>query len=365
MLYILPVLLCCFCLWRFLRFGPVFGGQPDARSQARIQASPQFDGTAFQNAEPTPMMVPGVTKPVSVLGWLRQVVSPPPGKVPKEPLPNHALNLHASPLQDGQFVWLGHSSVLFRLAGQVMITDPVLYRASPIFVAGAPFRLQHAITAADLPAIDAVLLSHDHYDHLDWRAIRKLDARVGHYFVPLGVRAHLLRWGVADEKITELDWHESASLGEVRLTLAQARHFSGRRFSNRNSTLWGSWVVKGPDFSLFFNGDSGYGQHFADIGRRYGPFDVALMENGAYDERWAYIHMLPEQSVQAVQDVAARRAVPIHWGKFDLAFHPWQESIRRFLAEADRKEVDTVTPAIGEVFDFADPPRSRWWESVT
>ena len=150
----------------------------------------------------------------------------------------------------------------------------------------------------------------------------------------------------------------------LTITLAPARHFSGRRFDNRNSTLWGSWVLKMPGFSLFFNGDSGYGRHFAEIGRRYGPFDVALMENGAYNERWAFIHMQPEQSVQAVQDVRARQVVPIHWGKLDLAFHPWKEPIRRFMAEADRKGVDVVTPEIGQVFDFAEPPRSTWWESA-
>ena len=254
--------------------------------------------------------------------------------------------------------------MLFRLAGQVMVTDPLLNRASPIPLAGAPFPMRHPVTAADFPALDVVLLSHDHYDHLDWRAIRDLDPKVRHYVVPLGVRAHLLRWGVADDKITELDWHESTRQGDVDITLAPARHFSGRRFDNRNSTLWGSWVLKTPDFSLFFNGDSGYGRHFAEIGRRYGPFDVALMENGAYNERWAYIHMQPEQSVQAVRDVQARQVVPIHWGKFDLAFHPWKEPIRRFMAEADRKGVDVVTPEIGQVFDFAEPPRSTWWESA-
>ena len=350
--------------WLFIRFHPVFGGEPDARSLARIQASPQLDGQVFRNAEPTPLMSPGNTQPVGVIEWLRNVLTPPAGKVPSEPLPNRPLNLHEQPLKDGQFVWLGHSTVLFRLAGQVMVTDPLLNRASPIPLAGAPFPVRHPVTAADFPAMDVVLLSHDHYDHLDWRAIRDLDPRVGHYVVPLGVRAHLLRWGVADDKITELDWHESTRQGDVDITLAPARHFSGRRFDNRNSTLWGSWVLKMPGFSLFFNGDSGYGRHFAEIGRRYGPFDVALMENGAYNERWAFIHMQPEQSVQAVQDVRARQVVPIHWGKLDLAFHPWKEPIRRFMAEADRKGVDVVTPEIGQVFDFAEPPRSTWWESA-
>ena len=261
--------------WLFIRFHPVFGGEPDARSLARIQASPQFDGQVFRNAEPTPLMSPGNTQPVGVIEWLRNVLTPPAGKVPSEPLPNRPLNLHEQPLKDGQFVWLGHSTVLFRLAGQVMVTDPLLNRASPIPLAGAPFPMRHPVTAADFPALDVVLLSHDHYDHLDWRAIRDLDPKVRHYVVPLGVRAHLLRWGVANDKITELDWHESTRQGDVDITLAPARHFSGRRFDNRNSTLWGSWVLKTPDFSLFFNGDSGYGRHFAEIGRlwplRCGP----------------------------------------------------------------------------------------------
>ena len=187
---------------------------------------------------------------------------------------------------------------------------------------------------------------------------------MGHYYVPLGVKAHLQRWGIADEKITEMDWFEAATLGDIRLTLAPARHFSGRNFINRNRTLWGSWVVQSPAYRLFYNGDSGYGAHFADIGKRFGPFDIVLMENGAYNSHWANIHMKPEQSVQAAVDVGAQTVLPIHWAKFDLSSHTWQEPIERFRKAAAKTPLTVATPYIGEVFDYREPPQRTWWQDV-
>ncbi|MDO5638996.1 MAG: MBL fold metallo-hydrolase [Neisseria sp.] len=355
------VLLLAAAGWAFVTFHPVFGGKPDAASMARIQASPQFDGKQFNNAEPTVIETRGADSP-SIFDWLVSVVSPPPGKHPAAPLPSRRPDMAA--MQDGDFVWLGHSTVLFKTMGKTLITDPVYYRASPIPVAGSPFAMTHTPATADLPALDAVLLSHDHYDHLDYRAIQEIAPKVGHFYVPLGVKAHLQRWGIADSKITEMDWGEAAAFGDIDLILAPARHFSGRNFDTRFSTLWGSWVVKSPEFSLFFNGDSGYGRHFAEIGRQYGPFDLALMENGAYNKDWANIHMTPEQSVQAAQEVGARAVMPIHWAKFDLAYHTWKEPIERFMAAAEGKPLQTATPQIGEVFNIRTLPHERWWVDV-
>ena len=224
--------------------------------------------------------------------------------------------------------------------------------------------MRHTPRIADLPPIDAVLISHDHYDHLDWRAIRELDAQVGHFYVPLGVKAHLQRWGIADARITELDWHERASLGDIELILAPGRHFSGRKLDNRFSTLWASWVVRAPGWSLFFNGDSGYGPHFAAIGARYGPFDIAFVENGAYNPHWANIHMTPEQAAQAASDLTTRVAMPIHWGKFDLSYHGWKDPIERFMAAAAKQPYQTTTPVVGQIFTRATLPQTRWWEDV-
>ncbi|UOO80932.1 MBL fold metallo-hydrolase [Uruburuella testudinis] len=345
----------------FVYLHPTFGGKPDAASMAKIQASPQFDGEKFNNAEPTGIDTSAGGSP-SLLDWLSSVLNPPEGKQPGEPLPS--VKLDAAQLQNGDFVWLGHSTVLLKTDNQTLITDPVFYRASPIALAGSPFAVTHTPITADLPPLDAVLISHDHYDHLDYRAIKEIAPKTKRFYVPLGVKAHLQRWGIADNKIIELDWHESAKLGNIDLTLAPARHFSGRNFNNRFSTLWGSWVVKSPDLSLYFNGDSGYGRHFADIGAQYGPFDFAMIENGAYNENWANIHMTPEQSVQAAQDVRAAAVMPVHWAKFDLAYHTWREPIERFMAAAEDTPLQTATPQIGQVFNIRQLPQVHWWEGV-
>lgn len=348
----------------FVFFHPTFGSRPDAVSRARITASPYFNGRVFANLEPTEIQPRGsdhAERP-SLLGWLHSVTNPPAGKQPAEPLPSVALDLPA--LKNGCFAWLGHSTVLLRQADATLLFDPVFHRASPVFLGGAPFAMRHTHTAAEMPPLDAVLISHDHYDHLDYRAIRELDGKTRHFYVPPGVKAHLRRWGVADGKITELDWYQSATLGDLHLTLIPTRHFSGRNFTNRNSTLWGAWVVRSPGFSVYFNGDSGFGRHFAANGEQYGPFDLAFMENGAYNDNWAQIHMTPEESVAAARLLGAKRAVPIHWAKFDLAYHPWKEPIVRFLAAADQQGLMVITPLIGEVFDLEKPPQRQWWETV-
>lgn len=287
-------------IYIFLRFHPTFGGEPDAESLAKIRKSPQFNGKVFVNLEPTEIQKSDGdnTEKPSIIGWLKSVTNPPAGKHPSEPIPT--VPLDTSALKNSSFVWFGHSSLLFKMADKVLLTDPVYHLASPIFLGGAPFAMTHPPQISELPAIDAVLISHDHYDHLDYKAITELNGKVGHFYVPLGVKAHLQRWGVADNKITEIDWYEQAQLGAITFTMLPARHFSGRRLNNRNSTLWSAWAVKSAELSVYFNGDSGYDKHFAMIGKQYGPFDIAFMENGAYNSCWPLIHMTPEQSAQTV-----------------------------------------------------------------
>lgn len=349
----------------FIYLHPVFGGTPDEASMARMKASPNFNGKIFVNRESTELLLTqgdSAEKP-NVFRWLASVTSPPPGKQPAEPVPVQPLD--KSRLANGRFAWFGHSTVLMKLDDKTILTDPVFNRASPIFLGGAPFPMTHTPSAAEMPELDAVLISHDHYDHLDWRAVQELDGKTKRFYVPLGVKAHLQRWGIADDKITELDWNEGAKLDGLEFILAPSRHFSGRRLSNRFSTLWGSWVIKSPSLSIYFNADSGYGKHFADNARAHGPFDVAFMENGAYNEKgWPLVHMTPEQSVQASVDLGAKHVIPVHWGKFDLAYHPWKEPIERFLKAAHARQLNVLTPGLGEVFDLQDPPRSRWWEKV-
>lgn len=343
----------------FYKFHPVFGGTPDEASMAKIRASKAFNGSEFENLEPTPVVTSDDTPSIWEWGW--SMLNPPPDKHPAKPLPTVALD--KSQLQDGSVVWFGHSTTLFRMGGQTFITDPVFYKASPVPLTGKPFAMSHTPMVDELPDIDVVLISHDHYDHLDYDAIRGINAKTKRFIVPLGVKAHLQLWGVADEKITELDWNERTDAGNTAITFVPARHFSGRSF-DRNKTLWGGYVVKSPDLSLYFSADSGYGKHYADIIAQYGPFDFAMIENGAYDEGWKLIHEMPEEAVQAAGDVGAKRVMPIHWGKFDLANHHWKDPIERFTRAAAERNLQVATPKIGQVFQIANPPQEKWWEGL-
>lgn len=265
-----------------LSFYPSFGGEPDEQSMARIEKSAAWDGEKFVNPEPTVIQT-GDNMP-SLGEWIFTMISPPAGKNPSVPLPS--VKFDAAALQNLKFAWFGHSSssVIFKLEEKVILTDPVFYRASPLPIGGAPFEYEQTPKISQLPHIDVVLISHDHYDHLDYKAIRELDEKVGLYLVPLGVRAHLLRWGVQDGKIIEFDLKQSQDIDGLRFTLESARHFSGRRPDSNNPTLWGSWVIQTPSFSVFFGGDSGYGAHYEAIAQKYGEFDLVMLENGAYDE---------------------------------------------------------------------------------
>ncbi len=345
----------------YLKFSPIFGGTPDAASQAKMERSAHFNGKTFDNITPVQWPDDRKKKP-SVLKWLLSMLNPPEGKHPGEPLPTVAIDGRA--LVEGGITWLGHSTVLVRTADKTLLFDPVFHRASPLFFGGKPFAMSQPPAIEDLPLLDAVLITHDHYDHLDYRAIRALDAQVRHFYVPLGVKGHLQRWGVADSKITELDWYESARLDSITLVFTPARHFSGRRLDNRNSTLWGSWVVQAPQMSLYFSGDGGYSPEFTTIGARFGPFDVAFVENGAYDQRWSQVHMLPEEAVRAAVDLRARVAMPIHWAKFDLAYHSWREPMERFTAAAKNTSLQVASPKIGQTFTLDALPQSHWWEGV-
>ncbi|MFD0819498.1 MBL fold metallo-hydrolase, partial [Micromonospora zhanjiangensis] len=222
------------------------------------------------------------------------------------------------------------------------------------------------VALADLPPVDAILISHDHYDHLDLPTVRAL-SRGGSapFVVPLGVGAHLERWGVPADRIVELDWDESATVAGLTLTATAARHFSGRGFS-RDRTLWASWVIAGADRRVFYTGDSGYFEGYAEIGATYGPFDVTLMQIGAYDPAWPNIHMFPEEAVAAHLDLRGDVLIPVHWATFDLALHTWADPVNRLWREAKARDVRLAVPRPGERIDLADPPPlDPWWESVT
>jgi L-ascorbate metabolism protein UlaG (beta-lactamase superfamily) len=268
-----------------------------------------------------------------------------------------------------QLVWFGHSASLIRLQGKTLLLDPMLSKAaSPIPFAGPKrFSTHPPITPEELPHIDAVLISHDHYDHLDYPTIKKLRQKTTKFFVPLGVAAHLRTWGVREEQIVELDWWDKANFEGLTFVCTPSRHFSGRTLTDRFKTLWCSWVITTPDTKLFFSGDTGYGPHFKEIGKKYGPFDLTLLECGQYDERWANIHMQPEQTFAAHQDLGGKRLFPLHWGAFVLALHPWTDSVERLKKAAAPSHTQVMTPRIGEIVSIKSKhyPQTEWWKDYS
>ena len=350
------VIICVVVTALFVLYAPVFGGNQSPESLQRLKQSQHFVDGRFINQMATSVSTRSPDSKTSIMDWVFQQDD----KNPTKPLPSRLFD--PDMLTEGKFVWLGHSTLLMKTNALVIMTDPVFNRASPIPVIGAPFLIQNPISIDDLPTIDAVVISHDHYDHLDYQTIKVLSKGVSHFFVPLGVKAHLERWGVVSEKISELDWYESEVYRGVRLTLAPARHFSGRGLWDRNATLWGSWIIASKTLKVYFSGDSGYSDAFKTIGQRYGPFDIAFLENGAYNLDWAQIHMMPKETVQASIDLNARVLFPIHWSKFDLALHPWDEPAIRLTKEARKRGVAVATPLIGETFDVNNYPETQWWE---
>jgi L-ascorbate metabolism protein UlaG (beta-lactamase superfamily) len=320
-----------------------------------------FEGR-FRNKTPKPAM----PQPDRKVIW-DFIFNKPRNTVPSAPVPIRLLTgreLATAP--DRSLYRLGHSTVLLKLRGEWWMTDPVFSkRASPFSFLGPKRFHAPPIALADLPAIRGVILSHDHYDHLDKATIKFLARRVGVFVCPLGVGDRLVSWGVPRDRVRQLDWWQSVEIDGLRLTSTPAQHFSGRGLRDGNQTLWCSWVIEDEQLRIFFSGDGGYFDGFAEIGRRFGPFDLTLMETGAYNVHWPYVHMQPEQTVQAHQDVRGRWLLPIHNGTFDLAMHAWYEPFERILQLAGERQIQIATPMMGERIDLNSPHAGeRWWRSV-
>jgi L-ascorbate metabolism protein UlaG (beta-lactamase superfamily) len=266
-----------------------------------------------------------------------------------------------------QATWLGHSTMLIDVDGHRVLTDPMFSeRASPFsFVGPARFH-PPPIALEDLPTIDAIVISHDHYDHLDADTIRWFAQNTEvPVHAPLGVGAHLEAFGLPSARVVEHDWWDSARVGDIELIATPARHFSGRWLDDRDATLWASWVVKGPEHRAFFSGDTALHPEFEEIGERYGPFDITMMETGAYNQLWADSHMGPEQAVMAHRMVRGKVMIPVHWGTFELSMHAWTEPGERVLVAAQRAGVDVRLPRPGQTVSPQDSPLvARWWPDV-
>lgn len=283
---------------------------------------------------------------------------------PRQPVPVLTLTKQQLTKTQNDFVVrLGHSSMLAKLNGEFVLFDPVFSERASITQWLGPKRFHPTPISIDaLPAITAVIISHDHYDHLDKQSVKQLAAKTTQFIVPLEVGKHLLDWGVPASQITELDWWESTTLANLTFTATPAQHFSGRGLMDKDKTLWASWVVKGWDSNLFFSGDSGYFSGFKEIGERMGPFDLTMIETGAYNERWKEIHMLPEESVEAHIDLQGRAMIPVHNSTFDLALHDWFEPLERATSHALINDVQLLTPKIGELVFVKSPSQyDRWW----
>ncbi|KUF30576.1 MBL fold metallo-hydrolase [Bacillus cereus] len=264
--------------------------------------------------------------------------------------------------------WFGHSASLLKIEGKKLLLDPMFGDASSPFPLFNSKRYSGAFSLErdDLQEIDAIIISHNHYDHLNYKSIMQLKNRAKHFYVPTGVAQYLIKWGVSPSKISEHNWWDEITFDNIKLVCASARHFSGRGMTDRDRSLWCSWLILGQETKIFFSGDSGYAPHFKEIGDKYGPFDLTLMECGQYDPRWSAIHMLPEETVQAHIDVKGELLLPIHWGAFTLALHEWSDPVERVTKEAKRLGVKITTPQIGESITLksTDYPLSAWWKEI-
>ena len=346
---------------------PVLGKAPAGLRLQRIRRSSNYNGKNFQNLVDTPVSREGV----SMFKMLRDLSRRPANTAPPKPIPSIHTDLQNLPDGQASLVWFGHSSYLLKIDKVHILVDPVFSgNASPVSIFAKAFPGSNVYGVKDMPAtIEAVLLTHDHYDHLDYKTILELKTRTKHFYTSLGVGAHLEYWGIEPEKITELDWWESTTLGELTLTATPGRHFSGRSLK-RGGAIWSAFVLQAPlsdrypaGYRLFLGGDSGYEQHFKTIGDRFGPFDLAILECGQYNENWPYIHMMPEETVQAAKDLKATTLMPVHWGKFTLAMHPWDEPVRRVTAAAARVGLPITTPRIGEIVKINQHyPNEAWYD---
>ncbi|HSH00035.1 MAG TPA: MBL fold metallo-hydrolase [candidate division Zixibacteria bacterium] len=343
------------------KLAPRAGAAPDGERLARIRQSPNYHDEKFHNTTETTLSGGGHLG-AAFADWLFGA-----DRAPANPLPvlwNDPGEMFAAD-STLRVTWFGHSTTLLTCDGAAILLDPMFSSsAAPFPYLGNRFPITREITGAELPQLDAVVISHDHYDHLDLESVRQLAGKTRVFLAPLGVGAHLERWGVAPDKIIELDWWESTTVGAIEFIATPARHFSGRGAPASNGTLCCSWVVRSPGSRVFFSGDSGYFDGFKEIGRRYGPFDLALLECGQYSENWPDVHMAPEETAQALLDVRGAALMPIHWGAFDLSLHAWNEPPRRLSAAAAARGIPLALPRIGETFSLHNLPQERWWERV-
>lgn len=340
----------------FLNFWPAVGKLPTKSMQADYAHRTQYfvDG-CFTNQEPSPV--------VTTESEVKSERMKPKGDIPV---------VKSASIPDGEkgklyVTWLGHSSVLVQMNGKNILIDPVFCdHSSPVGFAGPKRFSELPIEPENLPHLDAVLISHDHYDHLDYKTLREINDKVDRYIVPLGVESYLIGWGIESEKITNMAWYEETALDDIRIAATPSKHYTGRNPLKRNASWWCGFYLADDSHKLYYSGDGGYCDNFKEIKEKLGEPDLALMECGQYGKGWPWIHMFPEQTVQAVNDLGARWFIPVHWGAYCICYNSWDDSVIRSLEESEKAGVNEATPKIGERVDFDDIASytEHWWEGI-
>ncbi len=349
----------------FVTISPQFGKSPTKEQKVKYAQTGHYENGIFINEHATVM-------DIHFLKLMKEMMTGDHNRKPSMNIP--VININADSIGHpipgtAELRWFGHSTFLLFMDGKIILIDPMFgQKPSPHPAIGAKrFSQELPIEIEQLPYIDAVVLSHDHYDHLDYESIQKLKGKTGHFYAPLGVGNHLKSWGVSADAISELDWWESTAFGSILLVCTPSRHFSGRGMFDRSTTLWCSWVFSGNDGKVFFSGDSGYDTHFKEIGDKYGPFDISLLECGQYHNDWKSIHMMPEETVQASIDLQSKLVLPIHWGAFTLSLHDWTDPIERMTKKSEELHLPVTTPKIGErvVIGSETYPVDKWWQEYS
>jgi L-ascorbate metabolism protein UlaG (beta-lactamase superfamily) len=343
---------------------PKFGSYPKSKRLERIQQSPNYRNGSFQNISPTPSLAEGVSyyKVMKDFFFVKH-----PKKVPIDVIPSVKNDLKNIEPSKDVLVWFGHSSYYMQVDRKKFLVDPVFSgTASPLSFGTRAFKGTDIYTADDFPEIDYLFITHDHWDHLDYKTIMQLKPKIKKIICGLGVGEHFERWGFDMNIVTEKDWNEKFTLEDgFNVETVTARHFSGRGFL-RNKSLWMSYAVRTPTMNIFIGGDSGYDKHFKETGARLGPFDLAVLENGQYDPSWKYIHMLPDQLLKAARELRANKLLAVHSSKFSLSNHSWNEPLSKLIENNKSENMNVITPMIGEIVFLKDSSQkfSHWWEGL-
>lgn len=340
-----------------------FGANPTGADLMAIQQSPNYHQQREEFVNRKIGVIDAMKERASIPALVKSLFSGDEEQTPKEALPEVTPDLShfTEHSQGAKVIWFGHSTFLLNLDGVTILVDPVFSQTA------SPFRFlikrfqPPVLALEELPKVDFILISHDHYDHLDMQTVQYFKDKKSQFITPLGVGSHLKSWGIEADRIVEKDWWQSHNEEGLTFISTPAQHFSGRDGINNNQTLWSSWIIQTKQYNLYFSGDSGYDTHFATIGEKYGPFDIAFLENGQYDPLWREVHLLPKETVQAYQDLKAKKLFPIHWGMFDLSTHSWNRPVKELIQQSS-DEVVLVIPKLGEVVDInEDYDLESWW----